>query len=78
MKRTHPRKKARARRKIAGGVTTRLKNRPIVRIEPVRPDDLLHLQIEGVNLRVDRRDGSPVLVVRNPRQSAYLRLIFSP
>jgi hypothetical protein len=49
-----------------------------MKIELVRPDDLLHLQVEGVNLRLDPRQGSPVLVVDNPSQSAYLRVIFSP
>jgi hypothetical protein len=78
MKRTDSRKKARVRRKRTGDVTRSVKNQPPAKIELVRPDDLLHLQIEGVNLQLDSRQGSPVLVVDNPSQSAYLRVIFSP
>jgi hypothetical protein len=78
MKRTDSRQKARVRRKRAGDYTRPVKNRPPAKVELLRPDDLLHLQIEGVNLRLDPREGSPVLVVANPDQSAYLRVIFSP
>jgi hypothetical protein len=78
MKRTDSRKKPRVRRKRAGNVTRTVKNRPAVKIELVRPDDLLHLQIEGINLRLDPRQGSPVFVIDSPSKSAYLRVIFSP
>ncbi len=78
MKRTDSRRKTRVRRKRAGNLTRPAKNRPLAKIELLRPDDLLHLQIEGINLRLDPREGSPVLVVANPDHSAYLRVIFAP
>ena len=79
MKRTDSRKKARARRKTAGGVIRAVKNRLALKIELVRPDDLLHLQIEGVNLRLDKSDAAqPALIVRDPQQPARLILTFPP
>jgi hypothetical protein len=48
-----------------------------VRTRLLRPDDLLHLQVEGLNMRLDSRQGSPVLVVKNPDEPAYLRVVFS-
>ncbi len=50
-----------------------------MKIEIVRPDDLLNLRIEAVNLRLDatmRR--APVLVVADARQPAYLVVTFPP
>src|SRR5438105_338706 len=79
MKRTDSRKKARVRRKMVGGVIRAVKNRLALKIELVRPDDLLHLQIEGVNLRLDKSDAAqPALIVRDPQQPARLILTFPP
>jgi hypothetical protein len=49
-----------------------------IRTRLLRPDDLLHLQVEGVNMQLVSRQGSPVLVIKNPDELAYLRVIFSP
>jgi hypothetical protein len=78
VKRSDSRKKARVRRKPRGKLAQSTNDLLPAKVELLRPDDLLHLQIEVVNLRLDPRQGSPVLVVDNPSQSAYLRVIFSP
>ena len=47
--------------------------------ELLRPDDLLHLQIDGENLHLitdDRR--GPLLTVVNPQRTAFLRFTFAP
>jgi len=50
-----------------------------VKIELVRPDDLLNLRVEASNLRLDPYDpAKPVLVVEDPRQPAYLIFTFPP
>lgn len=50
-----------------------------MKIELVRPDDLLNLQIEAVNLRLDSGNPQePVLVVEVPQRPAYLIVTFPP
>ncbi len=45
----------------------------------VRPDDLLNLKVEGVNLRLNSKDRrNPVLEVENKEEPAYLVLTFPP
>lgn len=47
--------------------------------EVVRPDDLLRLQMEARNLRIDRPEGqSPALVVEDAGQPAFLIVHFQP
>jgi hypothetical protein len=51
----------------------------ILSIELTRPDDLLHLRLEGRNLRLDRAEGEPPgLVVDDPAQPAFLIVHFPP
>lgn len=51
----------------------------VIKIELVRPDDLLNLQVEAANLRLDADNPEqPVLVVEDPQQPAYLTFIFPP
>lgn len=50
-----------------------------VQFDLVRPDDLLNLRVQGVNLRLDQRDPKyPVLVVEDPAGEAFLILNFPP
>ena len=50
-----------------------------LRANLVRPDDLLDLQIEGVNLRLDLDDpGAPAVVVDDPDTDACLVVVFPP
>jgi hypothetical protein len=50
-----------------------------MKIELTRPDDLLNLQIEAINLRLDREEPErPALVVENAQQPAYLVVTFPP
>jgi len=49
-----------------------------LRLHLVRPDDLLNLDIEAVNLRVDRRGREPALVVADPDRPARLIVLFPP
>ena len=50
-----------------------------VQFDLVRPDDLLNLRVQGVNLRLDQRDPKyPVLVVEDPDREAFLILNFPP
>lgn len=50
-----------------------------IRLDLVRPDDLLNLRIEATNLRVQAVEGeTPILVVENSQQPAYLAFIFPP
>jgi len=50
-----------------------------MRIELVRPDDLLNLQVQFDNLRIDLRDEEePALVIRDAQQPAFLTFIFPP
>jgi len=45
----------------------------------VSSDDLLHLQIEGENLRLDQSDtANPTLVIEEPTRPAYLTVLFPP
>jgi hypothetical protein len=79
MKRTDSRKKARVRRKRAGDITRPVKNQPPAKVELLRPDDLLNLQVQFDNLRVDLRKGEePGLVVNNAQQPGFLTFIFPP
>src|SRR5262245_61381887 len=55
-----------------------LPERRSLRLRLVRPDDLLNLEIEAVNLRVDRRGREPALVVADPEQPARLIVLFPP
>ena len=55
-----------------------LPERGSLRLHLVRPDDLLNLEIEAVNLRVDRRGREPALVVADPDQPARLIVLFPP
>ena len=50
-----------------------------IKIELIRPDDLLNLRVEGVNLRLDA-DGpeGPALVVEDPGEPAHLIVTFPP
>ena len=50
-----------------------------MKLEITRPDDLLNLRIEAVNLQLDVADpGQPVLTVSDAQQPAYLILTFPP
>jgi hypothetical protein len=49
------------------------------RAEMLRPDDLLHLTVDGDNLHLVRDpDRGPLLKVANPAQPAFLRFTFAP
>ena len=51
--------------------------RPALRLRLVRPDDLLNLEIEAVNLRLDTDDpADPALVVDEPAAPARLVVLF--
>lgn len=52
--------------------------RRALRLRVVRPDDLLNLEIEAVNLRIDRRGRDPALVVADAELPARLIVIFPP
>lgn len=48
-------------------------------IDLLRPDDLLNLRVEGLNLRLDLSDAdAPALIVEDAEQPAYLVVIFPP
>ena len=50
-----------------------------IKLDLLRPDDLLNLQIEGENLRLDASDPqSPGLVLDNPQKPGYLIVTFPP
>jgi hypothetical protein len=50
-----------------------------LRFELIRPDDLLDLQIEGINLKLDATASEePTLLVDDPQQAAYLVVTFPP
>ena len=52
---------------------------PTVRVTVLRPDDLLNLEISGVNLRLDAGDpAAPALVVADQQQPALLVVTFPP
>ncbi len=52
---------------------------PTVRATVLRPDDLLNLEISGVNLRLDAGDpAAPALVVADQQQPALLVVTFPP
>ena len=52
---------------------------PAFHAELLRPDDLLHLQVDGSNLHLTNDENSaPVLTVVDQRQSAFLRFTFAP
>ena len=53
--------------------------RPALRFELVRPDDLLNLEIEAINLRLDRSSPTkPALVVDDAAAPARLVVLFPP
>jgi type VI protein secretion system component Hcp len=53
--------------------------RSTLRLRIIRPDDLLNLEIEGVNLRLDRRNpAKPAVVVSDPEAPARLIVLFPP
>jgi type VI protein secretion system component Hcp len=53
--------------------------RPALRLHVVRPDDLLNLDIEALNLRLDTHDPEePALVVDDPMAPARLIVLFPP
>ena len=80
MKRIDPPKKKRVIRKRGADIARRRKDGLPARTELVRADDLLNLQVQFDNLRIDFRDGEeePVLVIKNTQQSAFLTFIFPP
>lgn len=50
-----------------------------VKFSLLRPDDLLNLEIEGENLRLDTsQPGEPAVVLNDPEQPAYLIVTFPP
>lgn len=50
-----------------------------IKIELIRPDDLLNLRIEAVNLSLDSNDAErPVLFIEDARQPAHLIVTFPP
>lgn len=50
-----------------------------IQFDLVRPDDLLNLRVQGINLRLNSQDpDNPALVVENPAKGAFLILIFPP
>jgi len=50
-----------------------------VRIDLLRPDDLLNLHIEAENLRLERDErGDPALVLDEPSRPGYLIVTFPP
>ncbi len=50
-----------------------------IKIELLRPDDLLNLRVEAVNLRLDADDAEgPALVVEDERERAFLVYTFPP
>ncbi|HKB91483.1 MAG TPA: hypothetical protein VKC60_13280, partial [Opitutaceae bacterium] len=52
--------------------------RPL-KLEIIRPDDLLHLQFELTNMSLDASDASnPQFVISDPNKSAFLGVIFPP
>jgi hypothetical protein len=54
-----------------------LSDRPT--IELIRPDDLVNLEVEGINLRIDRHPAAvPALVVDDAAQPAWLAVRFPP
>lgn len=57
-----------------------LKGRPVTfTFDVVRPDDLLRLEMEARNLRIDRSQGqSPALVVEDLQKPAFLIVHFQP
>ena len=52
--------------------------RPRLHAELIRPDDLLHLQVDGDNLHVTQSNGGPVLTVQDKQRPAFLRVTFAP
>lgn len=52
---------------------------PPFHAELIRPDDLLHLQVDGSNLRlITNENRRPVLVVEDRKLPAFLRFTFAP
>ncbi len=55
------------------------KIRPTLQAELLRPDDLLHLQVDGSNLRLIRDENrGPLLTVEDRERPAFLRFTFAP
>ncbi|MEP7343747.1 MAG: hypothetical protein ABI877_00710 [Gemmatimonadaceae bacterium] len=55
------------------------KTRPAFQAELLRPDDLLHLQVDGTNLRLTRDEElGPILTVDDSERPAFLRFTFAP
>src|SRR5215204_6213519 len=55
----------------------------VMKIEIVRPDDLLNLRVQAINLRLDadidpENPNKPVLVVEDLQQPSYLIVTFPP
>lgn len=50
-----------------------------IKFDVTRPDDLLNLKVEGINLGLDAsQPESPALVVEDPQRPAFLTVIFPP
>ena len=53
--------------------------RPTLHAELLRPDDLLHLQVDGSNLRlIADENRRPILTVEDRERPAFLRFTFAP
>src|SRR5688500_12056102 len=51
----------------------------VITVDIVRPDDLLNLHIEAINLVLETDEhNNPILTVQEPLQPAYLIVIFPP
>jgi hypothetical protein len=51
----------------------------VLKIDLVRPDDLLNVKVEAINLRLDTSElKEPVLLVDDPAAQAYLAITFPP
>jgi hypothetical protein len=75
MKRANP-----TRRKARGKSAAAKDSTVPTRIELIRPDDLLNLQVQFDNLRIDLDDeeGQPTLVIQDERKPAFVTFIFPP
>jgi|SRR6476469_9901554 hypothetical protein len=56
-----------------------MKLRTGIKAELLRPDDLLHLRVDGVNLRISQDESKgPLLVVDEADRPAFLCFTFAP
>jgi hypothetical protein len=79
MQRSNPKQKTSAARRVRANAGSSGANALPPRIELVRAEDLLHLQVEFVNLRLDdSTPEEPMLLVKDAAQPAYLIFIFPP